>query len=53
MKEIAYPWVVAVAQHRLATEMFFIVPQLVLDVDELCVKLIFLVLGRLDRKSVV
>ena len=40
-EEVAYAWVVAVAQHRLSTEMVVIVTQFVVYVFELCIELVF------------
>ena len=42
VEKVAHTWVVAVAQHRLSTKVFFIVFQLVLNIHELRIKFVFL-----------
>ena len=49
MKEVADPWVVTVAENRLSFEMFPVMPQFVLDIGKLGVKLIFLSALRLVK----
>ena len=43
-EKVAHPWVITIAQHRLSSEMFPIVSQLVVDVFQLRIKFVLLCL---------
>ena len=42
MKEVADPWIITVAVNDLASEMLFVMPQLVLNIGQLGIELVLL-----------